>query len=495
MTNVLPIKFISEYDQQEYGVAAFNLSKLERAGLLVASGFAVCPPEIIFQTILEHFQTASREVFQQRLDIVKNKIGKVPLPPELDKILGKGKGWYLRGEVFKTKKELWQALFGIWLNQAYTRIWQEGFNTGLQSHLSAQLVFPAEKKIVAGSAFFDPNLGEVTIKVQGLGPEVVKAIENLVVEGNKKLFLPYVYDFIVEKGKIFLTGLTPFTQTLPVSKTEDIIIPQSTQKKVVRSAVRVFFNLSSGFAIPGAEVDGVLIEGERVLDLRQTDKRVNFENIVFKLAESALSFPGKPVIYKLPDILDGDIDGALRLMHQKSLLDQSVEAFLFVRNKKNLLNVEIGIPLTRTPGELMQIKQELSAKGITRKGALKFWLEMAVPENILNLEDYLAVGVDGVVLNLDRLQFHLGGYKVEEGEFYKKQVAALVKFIRPAFKVLHEARIPVLAKGELCIYPDVLDCLIESGVYGIVANTEIEAESLPDHLHWSEHRMVAKRFV
>ncbi|KKS64867.1 hypothetical protein A3A14_03160 [Candidatus Daviesbacteria bacterium RIFCSPLOWO2_01_FULL_43_38] len=495
MTNILPIKFISESDQPEYGVTAYNLSRLERAGFPIAPGFAVCPPEIIFQTVLEHFKTASREVFQQRLAIVKSKIGKIPLSPELDKVLGRGKGWYLKGGIFKTKKELWQALFNIWLNQAYARIWQEGFNSGLLSSLTSQLIFLVEKQIVPGSAFFDPNLGEVIIKASGLNPESQKLIGKLVIEGNKKLFLPYIYEFISIKGKILLVGLAPFTQTLPVSKTEDIVIPQNIQKKAVKSAVKVFFNLSSGFSIPGMDLDGVLIEAERVLDLRQTDRRVNFENLVFKLAESALSFTTKPVIYRLPDILDGDIDGALRLIHQKSLLDLACDAFLFVRNKKNLLNVELGIPGLRSADELVRIKQELAARGINRKGTLRFWQEVFVPENLINLEDYLAVGIDGVILNLDRLQLHLGGYKVTEGEFYRKQVAALVKFIGPAFKILHKARIHVLAKGELCIYPDILDCLIEGGVWGIVANTEIEAESLPEHLNWSERRMVAKRFA
>ena len=55
---------------------------------------------------------------------------------------------------------------------------------------------------------------------------------------------------------------------------------------------------------------------------------------VFKLAESALTFHDKPVIFKLPDVVnDKEIRGALRLLNQKSLLKEAAEAFFFVRIK------------------------------------------------------------------------------------------------------------------------------------------------------------------
>lgn len=480
--NILPIKFIGESDQPIFGATLFNLAKLERLNFPVAPGIAVAAPEIILKTILEEFDSAGQEIFEQRLTVTKNKLAKISLPSELGLALGKEKSFWVGGQIYKREGQVWQGLLNIWYEEIKSKLWRLGFNENLTLNLTPQPIFFVENKFICASAYLDPNLNDVMIKAVDLHPSVLKEIDGLVLSANKKLFLPQVYSFLVAKNKAQLIGVSPFTQTLATSPVSDIVLPKPRQKELVRSAVKVFFNLSRGFAVPG-NLDGVLIEGEKSGD---------FESTVFKVAEAALSFPARPVIYRLPDILDGDIDGTLRLIHQKSLLDQSAKAFLFVRNKKNLLNVEIGIPVTRTPDELMQIKQELSARGVTRKGALKFWLEMAVPENLLNLEDYLAVGIDGVIIDLDRLQKHLGGYGVEEGEFYKKQVAALVKFIQPAFKILHKAMVPILAKGELSIHPDVLDCLLESGVWGIVANTEIEAESLPEHLHWSEGRMIMK---
>lgn len=485
MMNILPIKFISEFDQPIFGVNFFNLAKLQRNGFPVAQGVVVAAPEMVLKTVLEHLDFTQKEVFEQRLVIVKNRLAKVPCPVELGGALGKERSFYLNGRNLKKKERVWQELLNLWYEEVRAKFWRSGFNTGMTINLTPQAIFFVSNGFTTASAYFDQNINGVVIKAVNLHPSVLKEIDEMVLAANKKLFFSQIYSFLVIRKEVQLVGASPFTQTLAVSPTSDIIIPKTKQQKLVKSAVKIFFNLSQGFTIP-ANLDGVLIEGEKSGD---------FESTVFKVAEAALSFPGRPVIFRLPDVADGDVQGTLRLIHQKSLLDRSVEAFLFVRNKKSLLNVELGIPSARTPDELVQIKQKLSARGVNRKGVLKFWLEMVVPENLLNLEDYLAVGIDGVILNLDRLQFYLGGYEVIEGEFYRKQVVALVKFIQPAFKVLYKARVSILAKGELCIHPDILDCLIENGVWGIVANTEIEAESLPEHLNWSERRMVAKRFA
>lgn len=480
---ILPIKLITETDQPLFGAYLFNLAKLERNGFPIAAGFALTPPEIILRTVLKHLTSENKEIFEQKLTVIKNDIFKIPLPDDLEKQLGKNRGFLLNNKIYRKKLWLWYGLLEVWLSQLRSKIWREGFTDNIKTTLSAQAVFYIDHSFAEVLAYFDPHLNEVVLKAQErLEPEVMQKIDQLVLSANKKLYLPQNYYFITKGKRVELVKVAPFTQSLPLSKEQDIVIPKKEEQKIIKSAVKLFLNLSSGFAT-ATNFDGILVEGERV---------EGFENTVFKLAEAALSFYHKPVIYKLPDIVDGDISGALRLINQPKILDEVTSAFLFVRNKKDILNVEIAIPTVRSFEELMQIKRELAVRGISRKSILKIWQETAVPENIINIEDYLAGGVDGVILNLDQLQKHLGGYGVTEGEFYKKQVQALIKFIEPSFKILHREKVPVLAKGELAIHPDVLDFLIKAGVWGIVANNLIEAESLPEHLNWAERRMVLK---
>ena len=74
-------------------------------------------------------------------------------------------------------------------------------------------------------------------------------------------------------------------------------------------------------------------------------------------------------------------------IHQKSLFTPLVEAVDFARQKKGLTNVHIVIPFVRNVHELQQLKRELAVYKLVRKASLGIWLEMAVPENIINIED------------------------------------------------------------------------------------------------------------
>ncbi|MBI2334699.1 hypothetical protein HYU96_02760 [Candidatus Daviesbacteria bacterium] len=211
-----------------------------------------------------------------------------------------------------------------------------------------------------------------------------------------------------------------------------------------------------------------------------------------RIVEAAV-FPEVPVLVKLADKSEGmgKVRGTLRLLHQKSLFDPLTEAILFARNKKGLSNVHIVIPFIRSPQELMQIKRDLAVKKLMRKNSLQIWMEAATPENIINLEEYLLAGVDGVVLNLDELIAHFAGFDHQEPElmFYKRQVTGLLKFLEDSLKLLHKSKKPFLASGSIVLDPEVLEFLVEKGVYGVVVE-RYEAPSVKDLLHQVEKKHI-----
>lgn len=481
---ILPIKHITETDQPIFGANLFNLGKLERENFPVFEGLAISPPEIILETVLKHLEISKKEIFEQNLEIIKKDVANIVEPEELLRELRDHKSFYLNGEIIKDRKILWLKLLSVWFDQVKNNFWQVGFSPKI-TDLKAQIIFFIQDTFILVKAFYDPEIDDVIIESsEKLNPEFLHKLDKLVLEGNKKLLIPQNYQFLKVGNQLKLVKLSPYTQSLPLSKEEDLVVVKSEQKKLVKSAIKLFLNLSSGYAV-GENLDGILVEGENIL---------TFDERVFKLAESALTFHSKPVIFKLPDVTqDKEIRGTLRLLNQKSLLKEAVEAFFFVRVKKNLFNLELAIPYLRSPEELSEIKRELLSMGLSRKGSLKFWMEFKVPENFINLETYLEVGFDGAIIDLDLLQKYLGGYDIEEGEFYKKQVQTLIKFLEPSFKIFHQNKIPVLVKGSLILYPDVLEFLVEKGVWGVVVNTVLEADSASEHLSWTEKRMVMKR--
>ena len=220
--------------------------------------------------------------------------------------------------------------------------------------------------------------------------------------------------------------------------------------------------------------------------------------MVLRLVDSALTFPDLPILFKLADKSEGmgKVRGTLRLLHQNSLFDPMIEALDFVRHKKGLTNIHIVIPFVRTQNEFLQIKRELAVKKLSRKNSLELWLEVCTPENIINLEDYLIAGLDGVVLNLDELVAYLNGFDTTQEEllFYKNEVGGLLKFLEDGLKLLHKSKTPFIVVGSLSLYPEVLEFLVEKGVYGVVIE-RYEAHSAHDLLHQVERRIILRRSV
>lgn len=500
MIEVLPIRLLTDEDAPLFGPLNISLGKLLRAGLPVGLGLAVTPPNLKLKTILEHHDFDTKEVFTQSLTLAQKEIKRIPVPEVLIKEAGKHKYFLLGEKKIKSCKELWLELLEIWLDQIKHRLWNGGFFKGITDNLDPQTVIFVNKLESWGIAYYDSLQEDVQILIKEgkVHPHDLKIISELVQAANKKLFMPHEYRWIIDKG-VKLIKVMPYTPTTVVpNRSQSITLgPQSLTPEARRSqsAVKVFFDLSTGFTIE-KNIEGVYIASEKIFDLNKpTD---SFENLVFRTVEAAVTFPNSPVLFKLADKSEGmgKVRGSLRLWHQKSLLDPLMQVLDFVRHKKGLLNVHIVVPFVRSSSELLQIKRELSTKKLMRKSSLQIWLELAVPENIINLEDYLVGGIDGVVLNLDELIAHLNGFDpLEENlSFYKNEVDGLIKFLEDSVRLLHKSKIPFIAYGNLTFNPKVLEFLVEKGVYGLVAE-RYEAHSAHDLLNQTEKRIVLRKSI
>lgn len=501
MIEILPIRVLTDTDSPLFGSLSISLGKLKRAGLPVASGIALTPPDLILKTTFEHFDFGAKEVFQESLTLVRKEINKIPVPDILVSETGKHNEFLLRGQKIRSVKDLWQELLNLWLDQVKDRLWNNGFYPGITEGLEPKVVIFLKKPQSMGTACFDPLLDDVRIRINAgkLHPNDLKKITELVKEANKKLFMPYEYEWIID-GDLKLTGVFPYTE---LGMPEVVSSPRALEGKIIKetkSAVKVFYDLSAGFTIEknvdpdSIGVDGIYIASEKIFDLNKPNN--SFDDLVFKLVESAVTFPNSPVLFKLADKSEGmgKVRGTLRLLHQKSLFDPMLSALDFARHKKGLTNVHVVIPYVRGTNELLEIKRELAVKKLMRKNSLQIWMEMAVLENVVNLENYLITGIDGVVLNLDELIAHFNGFDPTESElsFYKNEVDGLIKFLEDGVRLLHKSKIPFIAYGSLTFYPKVLEFMVEKGVYGVVAE-RYEAHSAHDLLHQMERRVILRR--
>ncbi len=505
MVETLPLKLLNEDDRQIFGSLNVALSRLQKHGFSVGNIIVVTAPALSLQTTLEHFDFGHKEVFEQSLTMAKQEILKIVLPEQLAHELkihnpkGKKRYW-LDHQEFKDIKSIWLYLMTLWLEEVKNRIWQKGFYPGITQNLTPQLITIVDQVKGYGSASYDPVKEDVVIDIKSgqLYPADSKKLDEWVLSANKKLFVPQVYEWILDK-ELKLVGLLPYTPNpsnvipAPFVIPSDSPKPESGGMTTKQSAVRVFLDLSSGLVIDHAQ-DGVYLQTEKIYDLNKP--RHSFDELVFKIVESAVTLPDKPVLVKLPDLSEGmgDVRGTLRLLHQSNLLEPVIEALDFARHKKMLGNVHIVVPFVRNVAEFTQIKRELAVKKLMRKSSLQLWLELAVPENFISLEDYIVSGLDGVVINLDEMLSFLCGFDKQQQElsFYKSEVSSLLKFMEEGLRILHKSKLPFIVTGSLALNPQVLDFLIEKGVFGIVVE-KYEAHSMKDLLYQTEKRVILRR--
>lgn len=501
---ILPIRLLTDTDAPIFGIPAVKLGELKRLGFPVANGIVITPPALKLKTILEHFEFKTKEVFEQTLTLVKKEIFSLPVPEILEKEAGKQKKFLVEGKVISSVKDLWKEMLGIWIYQIKQRLWNNGFYTGITGNLSPQTVIFIKKVESSGSVFFDEFSLDSVIKtkVGVLHPNDLKILDELVVRANKKLFLAYEYEWIYDGG-LRIINLIPYTQLniKQMSTKSDVHMDEGSDVKKKITAIKVFADFSGGLH-EAKNIDGIFIASEKTYDLNKP--RESFDNLVIKVYEAATAFPETPVLFKLPDQSEGlpagrqgmgKVRGSLRLLHQKSLFDPILQILDFIRHKKGMTNVHIVIPFVRGVSELLGIKRELATKKLMRKNSLKIYLELANPENIINLEDYLLAGIDGVVLNIDEMTAHINGFDHNEAELalYKSEVSGVLKFLEDGIKLLHKSKIPILAQGNMALNHNVLEFLIAKGVYGIIVE-KYEVYSIFDVLAEAEKRVILQKF-
>lgn len=374
------------------------------------------------------------------LENTQLSISKKKAPEELVKEIKKGNTLLWQEENFQDVDKLWEGIVKKWQKESL-----------LSKKKEAEIIFLLK--------------GKYQIIQESSYPFFQEQITAFITASQKILCFPFNYQFIVQGKKIFLIKLRPLA--FPIKEEQkQLNLVSLNKQKLQKSAVKVFLKLDQAKNIVEEEkIEGIVKEGSS-----------NFDEEVLLLGKMAKEFPG-PIIYLLP---------------QKNLLENFIKIFLFCRHQSSLLNLELGLPICQTTDDLKGLKKELAGKGIFRKGSLKFWLKLGTVENIFSIKKYLEAGLDGLILDIDLLETFFYGLSKEERNYHPLDFQALCSFLKPFFKETHQNKIPVLIQGKLSQEPEVLEFLVENGVWGIVVNNSAEGESLPDHLTWVEERFVRK---
>ena len=272
----------------------------------------------------------------------------------------------------------------------------------------------------------------------------------------------------------------------------------------IQTKTKVYVNLGEPeFADKTAKrhVDGVgLLRAEFMMAgigrhpkkfIAQGQKDVFIEKLADGLEKFCKAFNPRPVVYRASDFktneyrnLEGGGEfepeesnpmlgyrGAFRYINDPEIFKLELEAIKKVRNEKQLKNLWLMIPFVRTVDELVRVKEILESSGLKRSSDFKLWMMVEIPSNVVLLEDFIKVGIDGVSVGSNDLTMLILGTDRDNNlvaKEFNEEDQAILWALERVVKTAKKYKITSSLCGQAAsTYPDLLKKLIDWGITSV----------------------------
>ncbi|MDO8599823.1 MAG: phosphoenolpyruvate synthase [bacterium] len=283
--------------------------------------------------------------------------------------------------------------------------------------------------VTSHAAIVSRELGIACIVGTGEATKILK--DGMVVTVNAKAGVVY-------KGKL--------KNVLRIEEKEKAITDVKARTDI-KTATKIYVNLAEperAAEVAKLPVDGVgLLRAEfMIAEIGVHPKHLiaqgRQEEFVTKLAtgltEFCKNFEPRNVIYRATDFktneyrnLDGGRDyepeepnpmlgfrGAFRYINDAEVFELELASIKRVRETyKNLMMM---IPFVRSPAELLSVKRIMAASGLVRSPSFKLWMMVELPVNIILIDEFIGVGIDGISIGSNDLTMLLQGTDRDNAE-------------------------------------------------------------------------------
>ncbi len=271
-----------------------------------------------------------------------------------------------------------------------------------------------------------------------------------------------------------------------------------------KTATKVYLNLASpdlAEDMSKKNVDGIgLLRAEfMIADIGKHPKAFisegKQEEFIKKLEKGLLtfaeSFNPRPVVYRATDFKTNEyralkggekyeqveenpligFRGAGRYVEDEDVFNLELEAIKRVRNKHGFKNLHLMIPFVRTVPELIAVKKIVNASGLRRSADFKLWMMVEIPSNVILLEEFINVGIDGVSIGSNDLAMLALGVDRDNEKIVKNY-----NELDPAVMWLLEKIVKTCAKNKITCsicgqapsnYPELTQQLVNWGITSV----------------------------
>ena len=167
--------------------------------------------------------------------------------------------------------------------------------------------------------------------------------------------------------------------------------------------------------------------------------------------------------------------GASRYITDIETFELELDAIKKVRRKYD--NLWVMIPFVRTVNELQKTIEIMKANGLVRSPKFKIWMMAEVPSNVILLEKFLAVGIDGVSIGSNDLtQLTLGVDRDNEklAALFDERDEAVMLSLERLIKGCAKAGVTCSICGQApSVYPELTKKLVEWGITSVSVSPDM----------------------
>ncbi|MGB9911109.1 MAG: phosphoenolpyruvate synthase [Microgenomates group bacterium] len=304
----------------------------------------------------------------------------------------------------------------------------------------------------------------------------------------------------IYKGNPFAKKQTSLVFS-PLKKEENIAL------STLKTATKIYVNLAEpelAEEIAQRNVDGVgLLRAEFMMAqigihpkkiIKDKKQKFFIEKLANNLTSFCKAFYPRPVVYRTTDFKTNEyrnliggkafepeeenpllgFRGAFRYITNPEILELELKAIKEVR--KNYNNLWLMIPFCRTPQELQEVKKIIVGEGLIRGPSFKLWLMVEIPANVILLEEFAKVGIDGVSIGSNDLTMLILGVDRDNqnlAPYYPEENPAVLWAIEKTIKTCQKLKITSSICGQApSVYPRLIDKLVDWGITSISVNPD-----------------------
>ena len=135
------------------------------------------------------------------------------------------------------------------------------------------------------------------------------------------------------------------------------------------------------------------------------------------------------------------------------------------------------IPFVRTVQELVRTKEIIEAEGLKRSDDFKLWMMVEVPSNVILLDKFLAVGIDGISIgsnDLTQLVLGVDRDNAKLASVFDERDEAVMTFLERAIKVAESMGVTSSICGQApSVYPELTEKLVEWGITSVSVSPDM----------------------